>query len=131
MKLLLAVVGQEDLAELLAALATAGFRATVIQSRGLLRTSVTVMIGLDGSLLPELLALITRVCRHRVRSSMPMVPNVGPGALSMHYPLVEMEVGGAVCFVLKIARFVRIEGTAAAPRSRRTFRRARRAPTPQ
>ncbi len=119
MKLVLAVIAPEDLAALLDALATAGFRATVIRSRGILRAGATVMIGVDGSLLDELFALIGRVCRQRVRPAMPLVPNIGPGMLSMHYPLMEVETGGAVCLVLKVARFVRIEGQPAAPRSRR------------
>ncbi len=111
MRLIFAVVQRGDLQGLLAALIGAGFRATVIRSRGgFLRIgSVTVMIGVDGSLVPEVFAIIKRVCRHRVRPSLPMVPALEPGMLTMPYP-VEVEVGGAVCFTLKVARFVRIQG---------------------
>lgn len=111
MKLILAVIQRDDLGELLTALTNAGFRATVIGSRGgLLRIgSVTVMVGVDGSLVSEVFAIIRRVCRHRVRPSLPMVPAIEPGILTMPYP-VEVEVGGAVCFTLKISRFVRIQG---------------------
>jgi len=110
-RLIFAVVQRGDLQGLLAALIGAGFRATVIRSRGgFLRIgSVTVMIGVDGSLVPEVFAIIKRVCRHRVRPSLPMVPALEPGMLTMPYP-VEVEVGGAVCFTLKVARFVRIQG---------------------
>ncbi len=110
-RLIFAVVQRGDLSELLAALTRAGFRVTVIRSRGgFLRVgSVTVMVGVDGSLVPEVFTIIKRVCRHRVRPSLPMIPALQPGALMMPYP-VEVEVGGAVCFTLKVARFVRIQG---------------------
>lgn len=111
MKLIFAVVQRDDLGVLLRALTEAGFRATVIRSRGgLLRiSSVTVMIGVDRSLVPEVFAIITRVCRHRVRPALPLIPAIQPGVMTMPYP-VEIEVGGAVCFTLKVSRFVRIQG---------------------
>ena len=110
-RLIFAVVQRGDLPALLAALTGAGFRVTVIRSRGgFLRVgSVTVMVGADGSLVPEVFAIIKRVCRHRVRPSLPMVPAIEPGVLTMPY-MVEIEVGGAVCFTLKVARYVRIQG---------------------
>lgn len=113
-KLIFAVVQRGDLSELLAALTGAGFRVTVIRSRGgFLRVgSVTVMIGVDGSLVPEVFTIIKRICRHRVRPSLPLVPAIEPGIMTMPYP-VEVEVGGAVCFTLKVTRFVRIQGTPA------------------
>lgn len=111
MRLIFAVVQRGDLPELLKALTGAGFRVTVIRSRGgFLRIgSVTVMIGADGSLVPEVFTIIKRICRHRVRPSLPMFPAIEPGIMTMPYP-VEVEVGGAVCFTLKVARFVRIQG---------------------
>ncbi|MDQ2784818.1 MAG: cyclic-di-AMP receptor [Chloroflexota bacterium] len=114
MRLIFAVVQRGDLPELLKALTGAGFRVTVIRSRGgFLRIgSVTVMIGADGSLVPEVFAIIKRICRHRVRPSLPMVTTIEPGIMTMPYP-VEVEVGGAVCFTLKVARFVRIQGQSA------------------
>ncbi len=112
MRLIFAIVQRDDLPELLKALTGAGFRVTVIRSRGgFLRVgSVTVMVGVDGSLVPEVFAIIKRICRHRVRLSLPMFPAIGPGIMTMSYP-VKVEVGGAVCFTLKVARFVRIQGT--------------------
>lgn len=111
MRLIFAVVQRGDLPELLKALTGAGFRVTVIRSRGgFLRVgSVTVMIGVDGSLVPEVFTIIKRICRHRIRLSLPLVPAIEPGVMTMPYP-VEVEVGGAVCFTLKVARFVRIQG---------------------
>jgi len=110
-RLIFAVVQRGDLPKLLAELTGAGFRVTVIRSRGgFLRIgSVTVMVGADGSLVPEVFAIIKRVCRHRVRPSLPMVPAIEPGIMTMPYP-VEIEVGGAVCFTLKVARYIRIQG---------------------
>ncbi|MGI8854685.1 MAG: cyclic-di-AMP receptor [Thermomicrobiales bacterium] len=114
MRLIFAVVQRADLSPLLRELTGNGFRATVIRSRGgLLRIgSVTVMIGVDGSLVPDVFAIITRVCRHRVRPSLPLIPAIQPGVMTMPYP-VEVEVGGAVCFTLKVSRYVRIQGQSA------------------
>lgn len=131
MKLLLIVVQREDLPELLDALIAAQFRATVIGSRGgfLSVGSVTVMIGVDATLVDEVTAIVRRVCRHRVRASLPLVPTIEPGMLTMPVP-GEVAAGGAVCFTLSVARFVRIEGTPAEPpkptRLARVARAARR-----
>jgi uncharacterized protein YaaQ len=116
MRLILAVVQRADVPELLTALTGAGFRATVIGSRGgFLRIgSMTVMIGVDGALVPEVFAIITRVCRHRMRPALPLVPVIEPGVMTMPYP-VEITAGGAVCFTLNVARFVRIQGAPAEP----------------
>jgi uncharacterized protein YaaQ len=40
---------------------------------------------------------------------LPLIPAIQPGVMTMPYP-VEVEVGGAVCFTLKVSRFVRIQG---------------------
>lgn len=128
MKLLLIVVQREDLPELLDALNAAQFRATVIGSRGGLLPvgSVTVMIGLDATLVDEATAIVRRVCRHRVRASLPLVPTIEPGMLTMPFP-GEMAAGGAVCFTLPIARFVRIQGEPAAPQKPTRLARVTRA----
>lgn len=114
MKLLLIVIQREDLSALLDALSAAQFRATVIGSRGgLLHVgSVTVMIGVDGTLVPEVFAIVKRVARRRVRAAFPLT--IEPGVLSLPHP-VSVEVGGAVAFVLKISRFVRIQGEPVEP----------------
>jgi uncharacterized protein YaaQ len=113
-KLLFIVIQRDDLGALLDALAAAQFRATVIGSRGGLLTvgSVTIMIGVDGSLVSEVFAIVKRVCRRRVRAAFPLA--IEPGVLSLPHP-VSVEVGGAVAFVLKVARFVRIQGAPAEP----------------
>ncbi len=113
-KLLLIVIQREDLNALLDALTAAQFRATVIGSRGgLLQVgSVTVMIGVDGSLVSEVFAIVKRVARRRVRAAFPLT--IEPGVLSLPHP-VSVEIGGAVAFVLKVSRFVRIQGMPAGP----------------
>jgi uncharacterized protein YaaQ len=113
-KLLLIVVQREDLSALLDALTAAQFRATVIGSRGgLLQVgSVTVMIGVDATLVAEVFAIVKRIARRRVRAAFPLT--IEPGVLSLPQP-VSIEVGGAVAFVLKVSRFVRIQGEPAEP----------------
>jgi uncharacterized protein YaaQ len=70
------------------------------------------MVGVDGTLVPEVFAIVKRVARRRVRAAFPLT--IEPGVLSLPHP-VSVEVGGAVAFVLKISRFVRIQGEPAEP----------------
>jgi uncharacterized protein YaaQ len=113
-RLLFIVIHRDYLSALLDALTAAQFRATVIGSRGgLLQVgSVTVMIGVDRTLVSEVFAIVTRVCRRRVRAAFPLT--IEPGVLSLPQP-VSIEVGGAVVFILKVSRFVRIQGVPAEP----------------
>jgi uncharacterized protein YaaQ len=113
-KLLFIVVQREDLVPLLDALTAAQFRATAMGSRGgLLRVgSVTVLVGVDGTLVPEVFAIVKRVCRRRVRTAFPLT--IEPGVLSLPHT-VGIEIGGAVAFVLKVVRFVRIQGAPTEP----------------
>jgi uncharacterized protein YaaQ len=113
-KLLFIVVQREDLVPLLDALTAAQFRATAMGGRGgLLRVgSVTVLVGVDGTLVPEVFAIVKRVCRRRVRTAFPLT--IEPGVLSLPHT-VGVEIGGAVAFVLKVARFVRIQGVTTEP----------------
>lgn len=94
MKLVTAVVQEEDTEALTAALVDAGFHATKVASTGgfLHRGNVTLLIGVEDNDLDLLLDTVRRECHARaVRSGKD-----------------EVTVGGAVIFVQEISQYHRI-----------------------
>ncbi|MBA2248220.1 MAG: cyclic-di-AMP receptor [Chloroflexia bacterium] len=108
MKLILAVVQDEDTDVLTEALVSAGHRFTKISTTGsFLRTGNTsLIIGVEDAKIPGVLAIIQRSCRRRTQIAVPYSPALEPGLLYMPENF-EVEVGGAVIFVANVARFER------------------------
>ena len=109
MKLVMAVVQNEDAGPLVAALLERDFRATRLHSSGgfLKQTNATVMVGVAEEQLDDVLAVIRENCHARTQLVNPMPPIMEPGELYMPYPL-EVEVGGAMVFVLPVERVERL-----------------------
>lgn len=109
MKLVTAIVQDEDLPNLLDGLTKVGFRATSIGSTGgFLRSgNSTVLIGVEEAQVPRVLTIIRDRCRTRTQMMNPYSPALEPGLLYMP-PQIEVEVGGAVVFVQHVARFERL-----------------------
>jgi uncharacterized protein YaaQ len=108
-KLVMAVVQNEDAGPLVAALLERDFRATRLHSSGgfLKQTNATVMVGVAEEQLEDVLAVIRESCHARTQLVNPMPPIMEPGELYMPYPL-EVEVGGAMVFVLPVERVERL-----------------------
>lgn len=109
MKLIIAVVQDEDIDALTSALIEAGFRFTKISTTGsFLRTGNTsLLIGVEDALVPNVMAILRRTCRRRTQIAVPYSPALEPGLLYMPENF-EVEVGGAVVFVAKVVRFERL-----------------------
>jgi uncharacterized protein YaaQ len=109
MKLITAIVQDEDLPNLLSGLTKVGFRTTVIGSTGgFLRSgNSTVLIGTEDHQVGRVISIIRERCRTRSQLMNPYSPALEPGLLYMP-PQVEVEVGGAVVFVQNVARFERL-----------------------
>ena len=109
MKLVTAVVQDEDLPNLLEGLSRVGFRSTVISSTGgFLRSgNSTVLIGVEDHQVGRVQSIIRERCRTRTQLMNPYSPALEPGLLYMP-PQVEVEVGGAVTFVQPVVRFERL-----------------------
>lgn len=105
-KLIVAVVQDQDSNRLSAALTKSDFRATKLASTGgFLRSgNTTFLIGTDDSLVPKALELIRENCRSRDQMVAPVSPMGGNADSYIPYP-VEVEVGGATVFVLPIEQF--------------------------
>ncbi|TMD13242.1 MAG: hypothetical protein E6J00_08810 [Chloroflexi bacterium] len=109
MKLLIAVVHQEDAAALMDALNDRGISVTKFASSGgfLQHKNVTLMSGIDDERVDEVLALIKENCRTRSEYMNPMPPLVEPGDFFVPYP-VEVQVGGATVFIVTVDRFEKL-----------------------
>jgi uncharacterized protein YaaQ len=109
MKLIVAIVHNEDAGALVEALLEAEYRATRLQSSGgfLKQSNSTVMVGADEDRVEAVLEIVRANCTSRTQIVNPMPPIMEPGEFFMPYPL-EVEVGGATVFVLPVERFERL-----------------------
>jgi uncharacterized protein YaaQ len=108
-KLLVAVVHNEDARVLIDALLKHEFRATWLHSSGgfLKQSNATILVGVDDEKVDQIVSLIRENCKARTQTVSPIPPIMEPGEFFMPYP-IEVEVGGAVIFVLPIDRFERL-----------------------
>ena len=106
MKLVVAVVQDQDSNRLASALTKNNFRATKLASTGgFLRSgNTTFLVGVDDNRIPQLLDIIRDNCRAREQMVTPVSPLGGNADSYIPYP-VEVEVGGATVFVLPIEQF--------------------------
>ena len=109
MKLIVAIVHNEDAGALVDALLERDHRATRLQSSGgfLKQSNASVIVGVEEGRVDEVLGIIRENCTSRTQIVNPMPPIMEPGEFFMPYPL-EVEVGGATVFVLPVERFERL-----------------------
>ncbi len=109
MKLVVAIVHNEDAGALVDALLEKEHRATRLHSSGgfLKQSNTTVIVGVDEPQVDEVIAIVRDSCHARTQIVNPMPPIMEPGEFFMPYPL-EVEVGGATVFVLPVERFERL-----------------------
>ena len=106
MKLVVAVVQDQDSNRLSNALTKNAFRATKLATTGgFLRSgNTTFLIGAEDDTISQLLDIIRSNCRAREQMVAPVSPMGGNADSYIPYP-VEVEVGGATVFVLPIEQF--------------------------
>ena len=109
MKLIFAIVQDEDVDNLTDALVSEGFRITRIGSTGsfLRMGNSSIMVGVDEQQVPQVVSIIRRICRRRKQMAVPYSPALEPGLLYMPENF-EVEVGGAVIFTHNVVRFERL-----------------------
>lgn len=106
MKLILAVIQDQDSNKLMNALVDNNFRATKLASTGgfLKSGNTTFMIGTEDIGVERALQIIKENCRARDQLVAPVSPMGGNADSYVPYP-VEVEVGGATVFVLPVEQF--------------------------
>jgi uncharacterized protein YaaQ len=109
MKLIVAIVHNEDAGALVDALLDNEYRATRLHSSGgfLKQSNATIIVGVEDAQVDPVVELVRANCTSRTQIVNPMPPIMEPGEFFMPYPL-EVEVGGATVFVLPVERFERL-----------------------
>ncbi len=111
MKLVIAIVQDEDASRLVNQLMKNGFGVTKLATTGgfLRAGNTTLIIGVDDDKLSSVMEIIEKVCKSRkqLTATPSSVSAMGamPGAAS--YP-VEVTVGGATVFVMSVDQFVKL-----------------------
>ena len=106
MHLVLAIVQDVDATSLSDSLVLEKFGVTCINTAGgfLREGNASFLIGVEGKRLGELMGIIRRCCVTRTQYVNPLPPIMEPGEFLMPYP-VEVQVGGAIVFVLDVERY--------------------------
>lgn len=103
-RLLIAVVQVQDAAAVLHRLTAEGFGATRVDAAGgfLRRENAVLLVGTRDERLPQLLECVRQCCRKRLDI---WFPPIADGLIGFASDPVEVEVGGAVVFVLPIEHY--------------------------
>lgn len=109
MKLVVAIVQDEDIEGLTEALIEDGFRFTTVSTSGsfLRMGNTSLLIGVEDERVSEVMAILEKTCNRRTQIAVPYSPALEPGLLYMPENF-EVEVGGAIVFVADVERFERI-----------------------
>lgn len=105
MKLIIAIVQDQDADRTIKALNSSGFRVTRVASTGGFFSvgNTTLLSGIEDDQVQTLMNLLKTTCERRTRL-IPAGPNIVESAAMMG-AFVDVEVGGATVFVLEIEHF--------------------------
>ncbi|MCF0115514.1 MAG: cyclic-di-AMP receptor [Erysipelotrichaceae bacterium] len=107
MKLIIAIVSNDDSANVSSSLIKEGFSVTKLATTGgfLRAGNTTLIIGLDDEKVDEAIEIIRKDSKRRTEVvSTPMSYDLGK---NVSFP-IEVEVGGAVIFVVDVDKFIRV-----------------------
>ena len=109
MKLVLAIVQDDDALDLIEELNDKGFRVTKLATTGgfLKSGNTTLMIGVEIDKVDIVINIIEEVCKRRKQVVTTQPGLSGESGMYMPFPL-EVEVGGATVFVIDVDKFVKI-----------------------
>ena len=109
MKLLIAIVQNEDSQKLIGALMKAQFSVTKLATTGgFLRVgNTTIILGVEDDQVDGAMKIIDGVCKARQQVVPGPSPIAGSVGAFMPYP-VEVTVGGAIVFVLNVEEFHKV-----------------------
>ncbi|MBR3764818.1 MAG: cyclic-di-AMP receptor [Clostridia bacterium] len=111
MKLIIAIVQDEDASRLVSNLMKDGFSVTKLATTGgfLRAGNTTLLLGVEDDKIRAAMDIIEHVCKSR--RQMTTAPSTMPGVAGSYaagsYP-VEVTVGGATVFVLSVDQFVKL-----------------------
>lgn len=108
MKLIIAIVQDQDVNALMDALTEKKYRVTKLSSTGgfLKSGNTTLLIGVEDDKVNEVKELVDHNCKTREITTSLLTVTM-PGDTFVPYPL-EVKVGGATLFVLNVEEFLRV-----------------------
>ena len=109
MKLIIAIVQDEDASRLISNLMSEGYSVTKLATTGgfLLAGNTTLLLGIDDEKIEKAMSIIEHVCKSRKQIATSPSPISGTTGVYVPYP-VEVMVGGATVFVLNVDQFIKI-----------------------
>ena len=109
MKLVIAIVHDEDAPKLVDELMKNNFGVTKLASTGgFLRSgNTTLIIGVKKEKVDEVINIINKLCKSRKQVTTSATPTTWASGVYMPYP-VEVQVGGATVFVVDVERFEKL-----------------------
>ena len=111
MKLVLAIVQDDDAIDLIEELTDKDYRVTKLATTGgfLKSGNTTLMIGVEEKEVKNLINFIEDVCKRRKEMVPTSTPNTIGTNSGMYVPYpIEVEVGGATIFVLDVDQFYKV-----------------------
>ncbi|CAB1254425.1 cyclic-di-AMP receptor [Clostridium sp. MT-14] len=109
MKLIIAIVQDDDAGDLLETLTEGGFEVTKLATTGgfLKAGNTTLIIGVEEESVDKVIGHIEEVCKTRKQIITTPSSVASSTGVYMPYP-VEVEVGGANIFVVDVDKFIKI-----------------------
>ena len=109
MKLIIAIVQDEDASRLISQLMNDGFGVTKLATTGgfLRAGNTTLLVGVDDDRFQAAMDVIEKVCKSRKQIAPSPASMVGMPGSYTPYPL-EVVVGGATIFVLTVDQFIKL-----------------------
>mgnify|MGYP000988656793 FL=1 len=108
MKLIVAIVQDQDAISLIDDLTDVKYRVTKLASTGgfLKSGNTTLLIGVEEDEVEEVISIVDRNCKTREVTTS-LLNMTMPGETYIPYPL-EVKVGGATLFILDVEQHIRI-----------------------
>ena len=109
MKLIVAIVQDEDASRLVSQLMNDGFGVTKLATTGgfLRAGNTTLLVGVDDEKFDRAMDVIERVCKSRKQIASQPTSMTGVSGVYSPYP-IEVTVGGATVFVLSVDQFIKL-----------------------
>ena len=109
MKLIVAIVQDEDSGRLVSEMMEHGFGVTKLATTGgfLRAGNTTLLVGVDDEKFDAAMAVIEKVCKSRKQIATAPTSMSGVNGVYSPYP-IEVMVGGATVFVLNVEQFVKL-----------------------
>ncbi|MGI6586087.1 MAG: hypothetical protein GX301_06575 [Gracilibacteraceae bacterium] len=109
MKLVIAVVQDDDVDDLVEMLVKEKVSSTKLASTGgfLREGNTTLLIGVENEKVDSVISIIKDVCKSRKQTFTTPIPPTGSAGVYIPYP-IDVMVGGATIFVVDIDKFEKV-----------------------